>query len=106
MVTYLKIHKCFFHPISKNQRNLCLDICIKDIRQNAVISLLYGTGIRIGELKNLKFSDIERANNRLLIRQGKGQKDRFVLLPKLALTAIETYSCKFREDSNERARKI
>jgi len=64
---------------------------IEDIRQYAVISLLYGTGIRIGELKNLKFSDIERANNRLLIRQGKGQKDRYVLLPHLALKAIENY---------------
>jgi integrase/recombinase XerD len=64
---------------------------INDIRQYAAVSLLYGTGIRISELANIRFSDIERANNRLLVRQGKGNKDRYVLLPKTALSAIEDY---------------
>ena len=65
--------------------------CITDLRQYAIISLLYGTGMRIGELRILKFSDIERGNNRILIRQGKGQKDRYVLLPQNALQAVENY---------------
>lgn len=64
---------------------------ISDIRQYAVISLLYGTGMRIGELLKITFSDIERTNKRILIRQGKGHKDRYVLLPEQALLAISDY---------------
>jgi integrase/recombinase XerD len=65
-------------------------------RQRAVISLLYGCGMRLGEVQNLKLSDIERANNRILIRQGKGNKDRYVLLPKYVLQELEHYyrSCR------------
>jgi site-specific recombinase XerD len=40
---------------------------IQDLRQRAVISLLYGSGLRCGEVQRLKMSDIERANNRLKI---------------------------------------
>lgn len=64
---------------------------IQEIRQYAVISLLYGTGMRIGELLKIKFADIERANKRILIRQAKGHKDRYVLLPEQALRAISDY---------------
>lgn len=75
-------------------KHLLDKIC--DMRQYTVISLLYGTGIRIGELRNLKLSDIERANKRLLIRQGKGNKDRYVLLPQHSLRAIEDYYRQYR----------
>lgn len=64
---------------------------ITDVRQKAVIGLLYGAGIRLGELKNLKWIDIERLNNRLLIRQGKGNKDRYTLLPKTLVADLENY---------------
>jgi integrase/recombinase XerD len=65
-------------------------------RQRAVISILYGTGMRIGEVTSLKMSDIERANNRILVRQGKGGKDRYVLLGTHVLADIETYYRAYR----------
>lgn len=65
-------------------------------RQRAVISLLYGCGLRLGEVQGIKLSDIERANNRILIRQGKGHKDRYVLLPQYVLTALEHYYRAYR----------
>lgn len=64
---------------------------ITDLRQKAVIGLFYGCGMRLAELKNLQWSDIERANNRLLIRQGKGNKDRYTLLPKTLVACLELY---------------
>lgn len=84
--------KAFVLPqvMSQLQMKHLLD-SLEDVRQLAVISLLYGTGMRIGELKNIRFSDIERSNKRILIRQGKGQKDRYVLLPQQALRCVETY---------------
>lgn len=75
-------------------KQLCT--AITDVRQKAVISLLYGTGMRLGEVKNLKMEDIERANNRIAVRQGKGQKDRYTLLPKIVLEDLEKYYWQYR----------
>ena len=65
--------------------------CCKDVRQRAVLSLMYGSGMRTAEVVNLKMGDIERANRQILVRQGKGHKDRYVLLPQFALRALEAY---------------
>ncbi|MCP9754950.1 integrase, partial [Lacihabitans sp. CCS-44] len=67
-----------------------------DLKQQLVVSLLYGTGIRLRELQQLEFSDIERAENRIKIRQGKGKKDRYALLPKHLLGVMESYYWAFR----------
>lgn len=64
---------------------------MQDVRQKAVISLLYGSGLRCGEVQKLKMADIQRANKRILIRQAKGNKDRHVLLPAFVLTSLEVY---------------
>jgi integrase/recombinase XerD len=69
---------------------------ITEARQRAVISLLYGCGLRLGEVQSLKLSDIERASKRLLIRQGKGNKDRYVLLPVFVLNELEHYYRAYR----------
>ena len=58
--------------------------------------ILYGSGLRCGEVQQLKLSDIERANNRILIRQGKGNKDRYVQLPQYVLKHAEDYYRAYR----------
>jgi site-specific recombinase XerD len=70
--------------------------CMTECRHRAVISLMYGSGLRLGEVQQLKLSDIERANNRILVRQGKGNKDRYVLLPKFVLQELEHYYRAYR----------
>ena len=41
--------------------------------------LLYGTGMRINEL--LRLQDVDYNQNRLIVRGGKGNKDRYVPFP-------------------------
>jgi integrase/recombinase XerD len=67
-----------------------------DVRQKVVISLLYGTGMRLNELRNLKWQDIERSNQRIKIRQGKGAKDRFTLLSPTIVKDLESYYRKYK----------
>ena len=43
--------------------------------------LLYGTGLRITEALQLRVKDVDFAHQALLVRQGKGRKDRVVMLP-------------------------
>lgn len=69
---------------------------ITDVRQKVVIGLLYGTGMRLNELRNLQWSDIDRQNNRIKIRLGKGAKDRFTLLSPTMLSDVEHYYRKYR----------
>jgi len=44
-------------------------------------ALLYGTGMRINELLNLRVQDVDFDQNRLVVRGGKGDKDRYVPFP-------------------------
>ncbi|MCP4935864.1 MAG: integron integrase, partial [bacterium] len=50
--------------------------------QFLMVALLYGTGIRLMECVRLRVLDVDFAYSQLVIRDGKGQKDRVVPLPK------------------------
>ena len=61
------------------------------IRDRAIIETLYSTGIRRAELANLKLYDIDTRNGTLMIREGKGKKDRMVPIGSRAGHWIERY---------------
>ncbi|MFN7929764.1 MAG: integron integrase [Blastocatellia bacterium] len=44
-------------------------------------SLLYGTGMRVSELLRLRVKDIDFKQNQIIVREGKGRKDRVTMLP-------------------------
>jgi len=46
-----------------------------------VISLLYGSGLRLNECLDLRIKDIDFHYNQILVRSGKGGKDRYTILP-------------------------
>jgi integrase/recombinase XerD len=54
------------------------------LKYKAALSVAYGAGLRVSEVANLKVSDIDRDRMTLRVEQGKGQRDRTVMLsPKL-----------------------
>ena len=59
-------------------------------RNRTIIEVLYGTGIRVSELVNLKLSNIFFKENILKIT-GKGNKERFVPLGRVASAEIKKY---------------
>lgn len=58
--------------------------------QRVIIELLYGCGLRVSELANLKITDYD-LKNKFLECTGKGSKDRIVPLGKKAVEAIKKY---------------
>jgi integron integrase len=46
-----------------------------------VVSLLYGSGLRLHECLELRVKDIDFERRQIVVRRGKGQKDRVTLLP-------------------------
>ena len=61
------------------------------LKERCVVGLLYGCGMRISEVCNLKITDIDSANKRIKVEQGKGGKDRFTLLPPTLLEQLRQY---------------
>jgi integrase/recombinase XerC len=59
-------------------------------RNQAILELLYGTGVRVSECCGMKTSDIDRMIETILIR-GKGRKERYVPLGSYALEALDRY---------------
>jgi len=57
----------------------------------AAVSVLAHTGLRAGECLDLQVQDLDLAAGRLLVRNGKGQKDRVVYLSPLASQALRVY---------------
>ncbi len=51
------------------------------IKHKCMLYLLYATGIRCGELINLKVEDVKFDNNVIVIKRGKGDKSRIVSMP-------------------------
>jgi integrase/recombinase XerD len=60
-------------------------------RDRAILEVLYGTGIRVGECVRLELQDVDLREGRLLVRNGKGKKDRVVPLVGQAFAALDRY---------------
>lgn len=67
------------------------------IRDATMLEVLYGTGIRVSELINIRLNDLNLELGYLLVR-GKGSKERIVPLGKIAIKKIQDYTNNFRQD--------
>jgi integrase/recombinase XerD len=74
-------------------------------RDRALLEVLYGTGIRIGECRRLELTDYDPARMTLLIRDGKGRKDRVVPVPVRAALALDLYLSEARGELVKRHRE-
>lgn len=63
----------------------------RERRYQTFILVTFSMGLRLGEALNIRVSDIDSERMTLHVRQGKGKKDRFVILPRLALEALRAY---------------
>lgn len=63
----------------------------KGLRDRSWMEILYGSGLRLGELLRLELQDLCLEDNLLHIREGKGRKDRFVPLTPEAVKSLREY---------------
>lgn len=65
-------------------------ITVFDYRNKAMLELLYGTGLRVSEMLNLTFHDIDLENCTLRC-SGKGRKERIVPIGEYIIEALKNY---------------
>ncbi|GHA62375.1 tyrosine-type recombinase/integrase [Pontibacter akesuensis] len=63
----------------------------ENLKHRCMLQLLYAGGLRIGEVINLRLTDVQSERNLLLIRGGKGKKDRTTLLAQKLLESLRVY---------------
>ena len=63
----------------------------EDLRDRAILEVLYCTGIRRMEVINLTRADIHPNRGMLAVRQGKGKKDRFIPISERAVHWLQRY---------------
>lgn len=63
----------------------------RNLKHRAIIALLYSSGLRIGELINLKLSDLHVNRKQLHIKDAKGRKDRYTVLADSFLPLLQNY---------------
>lgn len=62
-----------------------------NIKHKAMLCLIYSCGLRRSELLNMKIVDIDSKRNIIMIKQGKGKKDRIVPLSQKILEMLRDY---------------
>lgn len=64
---------------------------IPDIKQKAMVALMYSSGLRIGEVCHLRYEDIDRTRMRVHILHSKNKQERYAILSQYALDILTRY---------------
>ena len=112
---YVSAYRCFFHDLLKRsdaefelprRGRACIRPHMLDrasvrlileahtnLKHRALLAMVYGSGLRVSEVCELRPCHIESAPDRMMVRveQGKGRKDRYTLLSHSALVLLREY---------------
>lgn len=72
---------------------------ISNLKHKALLALIYGSGMRIGEALKLKLNDIDSKRMRISVLGAKGKKDRYTLLAVSQLALLRDYYKEYKPDN-------
>ena len=70
--------------LSNEELNVFFNAC-ENYKYKTIFMMIYGSGLRISEATNIRVADIDSKNMRIFVRNGKGKRERYTVLPKAAL---------------------
>ncbi len=68
----------------------------KNLKHLSILYTIYGGGLRLNELLNLRVKDIHWERNQLFVNKGKGKKDRMVMLSQSLKQLLERYFAEYK----------
>ncbi len=91
--------RSFYKPVVLSKEEV-IDLLrnTRNLKHRAALALMYSSGLRIGELLNLKINDIDIDRRQIFIRQSKGRKDRVVILAESFLPLLKNYYITYRPE--------
>jgi integrase/recombinase XerD len=85
-------HKSSFLPVVLSKEEIITLLqCTKNLKHRAILALIYASGLRISELINLELQDIDIDRKQIIIKRGKGRKDRYVIMAESYLPLLHNY---------------
>ena len=73
--------------LSEKELDVFFNAC-DNYMYKTIFMMIYGSGLRISEATNLRVEDINSENMRLFVRNGKGERERYTVLPKTSLEML------------------
>ena len=64
---------------------------VSNIKHKTMLITCYSAGLRVGELLNLKVTDIDSVSMKIRVQNGKGNKERYTILSQTNLNALRKY---------------
>jgi len=92
-----KRRKTVYKVLTKEELSTFFN-CVDNFKFKTIFMLAYGSGLRIGEIVNLREEDIDSKNMRIFVREGKGNKERYTILSKQSLEMLRIYWGKYRQN--------
>ena len=86
--------------LSEEELNVFFNAC-DNYMYKTIFMMIYGTGLRISEATNIRIEDIDSKNMRLFVRNGKGEKERYTVLPKVSLEMLRECYRRYRPNHPE-----
>lgn len=71
----------------------------RTLRERLLLMLAYGGGLRVSEVVHLRWRDVDRERGLLRVEQGKGNKDRYTVLPRAVAELLERYRRRYPSTS-------
>ncbi|WP_420461408.1 tyrosine-type recombinase/integrase [Neolewinella sp.] len=71
---------------------------VTNLKHRCVLKVIYGGGLRLGEVCNLRLTDLNYDRMQIFVHGGKGNKDRYTTLPRSLIAELEQYHQEFQPD--------
>ena len=94
-----KKKKTVYKVLTKEELSAFFNVC-DNFKFKTIFMLVYGSGLRISEATNLRVEDIDSKKMRIFVREGKGNKERYTILPDIVIKFLRLY-CKQEHITNK-----
>jgi site-specific recombinase XerD len=97
LIPYAKRPRKLPVVLSRNEVTQLFD-AVLDLKYRTALMTVYAAGLRVSEVTHLKLTDIDSQRMCIRVEQGKGNKDRYVILSEKLLLHLRKYWADYRPD--------